>query len=118
MNSNTTSSSLSFEERIKQKQRQGFDTKIQHKSELAIRKERSKEVINKINKQKESVSKNTNKKQPKARFSKLPVSIIRSVFGDDKDGVRKFRDPRFDNKGTKTGMEGFDKKYDFVAEQQ
>ena len=75
--------------------------------------------MNKISKQKEGVSKNTNKKHPKARFSKLPVSIIRSVFGEqnEKEGGRKVRDPRFDNKGDKGGMEGFEKKYDFVAEQ-
>ena len=53
---------LSFEERIKLKQRQGFDNKIQQKQELALRKERSKEVLNKINKEKEGFSKNTNKK--------------------------------------------------------
>ena len=70
--------------------------------------------MNKINKQKENVSKNTNKKHPKARFSKLPVSVIRSVFADDQDKNVKLRDPRFDNKGVKSGMEGFEKKYDFV----
>ena len=63
---------MTFEERLKQKQRSGFDN-IKSKEEVLIRKEQAQKLLN--NKDKPKMG----KKMPKERYSKLPVSILRPL---------------------------------------
>lgn len=63
---------MTFEERLKLKQRSGFDN-IKSKEEVLIRKEQAQKLLN--NKDKPKMG----KKMPKERYSKLPVSILRPL---------------------------------------
>ena len=76
----------SFEERIKLKQRRGFDHQVSFKSEILARKA-TKENYDKekLKKKNETYNKGQLKKMPKERFSKLPVSVIRPLNLNQED---------------------------------
>jgi hypothetical protein len=65
---------MTFEERLKLKQRSGFD-QIRSKEDVLARREQA----DKLKGKERTVSAAAHKKMPKERFSKLPVSILRPL---------------------------------------
>ena len=106
-----TESGMTFEERLKMKQRSGFDT-IKNKEDVLVRKEAAEKLKNKQGGQK------LGKKMPKERYSKLPVSILRplNLQSDKPSQVR--RDPRFDNLSGKLNEGLFRGSYSFIKDIQ
>ena len=101
---------MTFEERLKLKQRSGFDDKVKFKEEILQRKEQAEKLKNKPKDQK------MKKKMPKERYSKLPVSILRPLNLNDNQPKALRRDPRFDNQSGRLNEGLFRESYAFVKE--
>lgn len=90
---------MSFEERMRLKQRSGYDHEVTKKSEILKRKEDRQKFTNKIHKERADRLSSTGKKHskgaPPQRFSKLPVSIVRPVLFDVQKKKPEGNDPRF-----------------------
>jgi hypothetical protein len=101
---------LTFEERLKLKQRSGFDN-IKSKEEVMLRKEQAHKLLTNRDKPKMS------KKMPKERYSKLPVSVLRPLNLEktpNAGGVR--RDPRFDGMSGNLNEGLFRESYSFIKD--
>ena len=100
---------MTFEERMRLKQRSGFDN-IKSKEEVLLRKEQAQKLAAK------PAAKN--KKMPKERYSKLPVSTIRNLNLESLGGNKAAatRDPRFDNLSGKMNEGLFRETYSFVKD--
>ena len=100
---------MTFEERMRLKQRSGFD-KINTKEDVLLRKEQAQKLAAK--------PATKNKKMPKERYSKLPVSTIRSLNLESLGGKQTHatRDPRFDNLSGKMNEGLFRESYSFVKD--
>lgn len=101
-----SSSKLSFAERIKLKAHSGFDES------------NFKRKMPELRDKAEQVEKSAHKKQPKARFSKIPVGILKPRSGEANPNKRVVRDPRFDNASGKLNQGLFAQSYSFVREKQ
>ena len=105
-------SSLTFEERLRNKSRSGFDTIKNNKEEVLLRKEQADKLKNK----KDGIK--YGKKMPKQRYSKLPVSIIRplNLESNTKSSTSGRRDPRFDSLSGQLNEGLFKESYSFIKE--
>lgn len=100
--------SATFEERLKLKERSGFDA-IKSKEEVLLRKEQAGKLLATRKGGKAA------KKMPKEKYSKLPVSVLRPLNLDgSKAGVR--RDPRFDNLSGTLNEGLFQESYSFLKD--
>ena len=104
--------SLTFEERIAQKKKSGYDT-IKSREDVLIRREAADKLKNKPKQHK----KNT-KKMPKERYSKLPVSLLRPLNLQSDKPAQVRRDPRFDNLSGTLNDGLFRESYAFIKEIQ
>ncbi len=102
---------LTFEERLAQKKKSGFDT-IKSKEDVMIRREAADKLKNKPKKHKNT------KKMPKEKYSKLPVSVLRPLNLQSDKPAQVRRDPRFDNLSGTLNEGLFRESYSFVKEIQ
>ena len=107
----TEAANLTFEERIAQKKKSGYDT-IKSKEDVLVRKEAAEKLKNKPKQHKNT------KKMPKERYSKLPVSVLRPLNLQSDKPAQVRRDPRFDNLSGSLNEGLFRESYAFVKEIQ
>ncbi|CDW79299.1 rrna processing protein [Stylonychia lemnae] len=100
---------MTFEERLKLKQRSAFDV-IKNKEQVLERKEKAEKQ--KLNAQK------VGKKMPRERYSKLQVSILRPINIINDQPKLHTRDPRFDNRSGTLNQGLFQESYAFIKEYQ